>query len=118
MKTDNLLKNVTCIPFFFIIFFCIPLDCYSDISKKIHPRNKMLIQMGILKQVPKYYPNIPRVTIPEALGLYKLGKAVFFLISHRDRDKIVGGYHLTEGQVPNVDPNKFPVRKNQVLIFY
>jgi hypothetical protein len=83
-------------------------------TKKIHPRNKMLIKMGLMKHW-KFHPNVPRLTADEALNLYKQGKAVFVLIADSDLHLIVGGYY--GGRLQGVDFNRL-VKRGQILVFY
>lgn len=95
-----------------------PAFANSRISsqKILHPINKKLIKTGVLKAPPKFYPNVPRLTAAQAYGLFMSKKAVLVLHSYHDKDKIWGGYWMTE--IKNkVDLNKL-VRKNQILVFY
>ncbi|WP_028575386.1 hypothetical protein [Desulfonatronovibrio hydrogenovorans] len=84
---------------------------------QIHPINQQLVQVGLMP-VPKYYPEIPRITSEHAYSLYLAGRALFVLISHSDRHLILGGVHLTENLPPRIDPNRLPFQPGQVLIVY
>ena len=89
-------------------------------KERIHPRNVKLLKSGLIPY-PKYHPSIPRLTATEAKSLFYAKKAVFILISYHDRDKIIGGYHLTEdkvGKTSAIDVRKLPVRKGQILVLY
>lgn len=86
-------------------------------ARNLHPMNRQLVQAGLMP-VPKYYPEIPRITAEVAYGLYLSGKALFTLVSYSDQHLIVGGIHLTENRPPNMDPNRLPFREGQVLVVY
>lgn len=86
-------------------------------QKKLHPMNQKLVQMGMMP-VPKYYPEIPRITAEMAYSLYLSGKALFTLISYSDQHLIVGGIHLTENKPPSMDPNTLPFQPGQILVVY
>ena len=100
-----------------IIFVSCPMNLHAK-KAKIHPRNIKLIKLGLMPNVPKYHPEIPRIMPNIALNLYKSNKALFVLISHSNRDLIYGGLHLTEGKVVKINPNALPVKKGQVLVLY
>jgi len=86
-------------------------------SRDLHPRNKQLMKLNLMTY-PKYHPNIPRVTAKEALRLYQENKALFILISASSKHLIHGGIHLTEGQYKGINPDRLPLRKDQILILY
>ncbi len=90
---------------------------YGGVKRKLHPMNAQLIKAGLMPY-PKYYPEVPRITAQTAYNLYKAGKALVLLISYTDKDKIYGGFHLTEGQYPKINPNKLPFKKGQYLVVY
>lgn len=87
-------------------------------SSTIHPMNKKLLKAGIMKKVPAYFPEIPRLTASQALALYRAQKALFVLASYENLHLISGGIHMTEGQANKMNPNRLPFRKGQVLIVY
>jgi len=86
-------------------------------KKKLHPMNARLIKAGLMPY-PKYCPEVPRITAQTAYNLFKAGKALVLLISYQAKDKIYGGFHLTEGQYPKINPNKLPFKKGQCLVVY
>lgn len=85
---------------------------------KVHPRNMKLLKRGVMKNIPKYFPQIPRITAQEALFLYKNKKALFLYVSYEDLNLIVGGVHITEGQLATMNPRKLPLKKGQMLVIY
>jgi hypothetical protein len=87
-------------------------------KKPVHPVNKQLLQLGLIKKVPAYYPQIPRIPAAMALGLYKSGKALFLYVSYKNLHIIPGAIHLTEGQVGNINISQIPIKKGQVLVTY
>lgn len=91
--------------------------CWAKEKTRLHPRNKKLVKLGLLKY-PMFYQHMPRITAREAMALYKKNKALFVLVSYQNLHLIVGGIHLTEGQTPKIDPNRLPIKKGQVLVMY
>ena len=94
------------------------LSSTAQAKNHVHPRNIKLVNMGLMPKIPKYHPEIPRIMPYTALRLYNANKALFVLISYHDRDLIYGGIHLTEGEVPKVNPKALPVKKGQILVLY
>lgn len=84
----------------------------------MHPINKQLIKLGILSNPPRYCPEIPRITAEQALAMYYGKRALFVLISYKNKDLIVGGLHFTEGEYKKINPNKLPLLKGQILVLY
>lgn len=100
------------------VLLIIILTNTCEARQPIHPMNKKLMHLGLLKKPPKYYPEIPRITAELALSLYYSQKALFLYIASDNQNIIVGGFHLTEGQYPKINPNKLPFSKKQVLVVY
>lgn len=103
--------------FLFWLFCIIAVSAAAENTRQLHPINKKLVQMGIMP-VPKYYPEVPRITAQQAYSLYLSGKALFVLISSSNHHLIVGGLHLTEDKPPRIDPNRLPFRPGQILVAY
>lgn len=91
--------------------------CWAKEKTRLHPRNKKLVKLGLLKY-PMFYQHMPRITAREAMALYKKYKALFVLIASKDLHLIEGGIHLTEGQVQKINPNRLPLKNGQVLVMY
>lgn len=102
----------------FIATFIMATGTLNAQSKgQLHPINKKLVQLGLMP-IPKYYPEVPRITAHQAYSLYSSGKALFVLISYSDKHLIVGGFHLTEDKPPKINPNRLPFKPGQVLVTY
>lgn len=89
---------------------------WSQEGGALHPRNKMLLEHNLITY-PTYFPEIPRCTAQEALGLYRSGKALIIWIGVSG-ELVVGGLHLTENQAENLDPNSLPLQEGQTLLLY
>lgn len=113
MKTKLLIITL----FAAMTFMLIAQPVTAQQNRQIHPINIQLAQMGLMP-IPKYYPEVPRITPEKAYSLYVTGSALFALISYSDKHLIVGGIHLTENLPPRIDPNRLPFQPGQILIVY
>lgn len=112
------IPNRTLLISFFIFFLIFFSKGWALDSKKVHPRNVKLVRQGLMKKIPTYHPEIPRITAYEALSLYRKGKALFLHTSHSNKHIIVGAIHMTGAKAAKINPNKLPFKKGQVLVTY
>lgn len=84
----------------------------------VHPENIKLIKLGLMENVPKYCPEIPRITATAAKYFFDNNKATLVLISHSNHHRIYGGLHLTEDLPPKIEPNQLLRQKDHILIAY
>ncbi len=114
----ELKKQVVILMVFLINFNFMLSQSEANNKIKVHPRNIKLLKQGVLKKIPEYFPEIPRITATEALYLYNTRKALFLYIAYEDLNLIVGGIHLTEGQVNKINLNKLSLNKGQIIVTY
>ena len=112
------IPNRTLLISLFIFFLIFLSKGWALDSKKVHPRNVKLVRQGLMKKIPTYCPEIPRITASEALSLYKKGTALFLHTSHSNKHIIVGAIHITGAKATKINPNKLPFKKGQVLVTY
>lgn len=100
-----------------LILMVLMIPCLALSQGRLHPYNKQLMDLKLM-DYPRYFPEIPRITAFAAKNYYDNDKATFVLISHRDRDRIMGGRWLTEDLPPQINPNTLLLKKGHVLIAY
>ena len=114
----------------FIILLClaiglvfasiVPNSVLAKSKHWIHPRNRMLIKRGLVPpSILKYFPEVPKITPREALGLYAAHKAVFIAIGH-DAPRLPDGWLLEDYM--HFNPRRLrlygiPVRKKFIILY-
>lgn len=111
------IKTIVCLALVLTLFFPFA-ELGAETKGKLHPMNRKLIKAGIMKNVPKYYPQIPRLTAGQALSLYGSNKALFLFVAYKNLHLIRGAIHMTEGKAHKINPNRLPFKKGQVLVVY
>jgi hypothetical protein len=99
-----------------IIFIGLPafVETIFSQSSEIHPRNKKLIQSGMIPPIG-FFPEVPRVTAIEALSLYNAGRAIFIGIGAAV-PRLSSGYILHNYMT--FDPKRLKVPKDIIILTY
>jgi len=86
----------------------------------VHPRNRMLIKKGLAPpSILKYFPDVPKITPYEALGLYQTHRAVFIAVGH-DAPRLPDGWLLLDYM--RFNPKRLslygiPVKKKLIVVY-
>ncbi len=90
-------------------------------SRKVNPRNLLLIRKGLLPpSILKYFPEVPKITPYEALALYRANKAVFIAVG-ADPPRLQNGW-LLEKNYMGFNPKrlkryKIPLKGKFIILY-
>ena len=83
-------------------------------NTKFHPRNVELIKKGVIPPM-KFFPEVPRITAEEAMGLLMSNRG-FFIAIGSDSKVMQGGLSLHNYMQFN--PKRLKLPKGKIIVTY
>lgn len=112
----ELYRWLGCLSVSVLLVLTISSTSFAVESEQLHPRNKLLVKLGLIPESNWVHPSVPRITASQALLLYQSGKARIAWCGDDGR-KVIGAYHLTGMSVYNI-PERVKLAKGQALLLY